>query len=115
MNIDYIAIGQRIRKIRKKHFTQEKLAEKLDVFSVYISQVENGKTRINLEMLVRIAGLLDTDPGYFLAGVAYQTQDYLKSDLASLLRDCPPERLQLIYNVVKLIVNHGELPAATQR
>nr|WP_092069277.1 helix-turn-helix transcriptional regulator [Dendrosporobacter quercicolus]NSL47417.1 helix-turn-helix transcriptional regulator [Dendrosporobacter quercicolus DSM 1736]SDL88606.1 Helix-turn-helix domain-containing protein [Dendrosporobacter quercicolus] len=115
MNIDYIAIGQRIKRIRKKRFTQEKLAEKLDVTPVYISQVENGKTKINLEMLVRIAGLLDTDPGYFINGASYQTQDYLKSDLANLLRDCPPERLQLIYNVVKLIANHGELPAVTKR
>jgi transcriptional regulator with XRE-family HTH domain len=115
MYIDYIAIGQRIKKVRKKRFTQEKLAEKLDISTVYISQVENGKTKINLEMIVRIASLLDTDPGYFINGVSYHTQDYLKSDMANLLRDCPPERLQLIYNVVKLIVNHGEIPAATKR
>jgi transcriptional regulator with XRE-family HTH domain len=115
MYIDYIAIGQRIKKVRKKRFTQEKLAEKLDISTVYISQVENGKTKINLEMIVRIASLLDTDPGYFINGVSYHTQDYLKSDMANLLRDCPPERLQLIYNVAKLIVNHGEIPVATKR
>jgi transcriptional regulator with XRE-family HTH domain len=104
MFIDYIAIGQRIKKIRKqKNFTQEKLAECLEVSTVYISQVENGNTKLNLEMLVRIANIFDTDPGYFLSGVSCQSQDYLNSDLAQLLQGCSPERRQLIMEVAKLI------------
>lgn len=111
MYIDYNAIGQRIKKVRKqKRFTQEKLAEHLEVSIVYISQVENGKTKLNLEMLVRIANLLDTDPGYFLTGVSYHMQDYLKSDIALLLQECPPEKRQLIIDVAKLIAKHREVP-----
>lgn len=111
MYIDYNAIGQRIKKARKqKRFTQERLAESLEVSTVYISQVENGKTKISLEMLVRIATQLDTEPGYFLNGVSYHAPDYLKSDVALLLQDCPPERRQLIIDVVKLIAKHREVP-----
>ncbi len=108
--IDYQAIGQRIKKVRKqKRFTQERLAESLEVSTVYISQVENAKTKLNLEMLVRIAAMLDTDPGYFLTGVSYQTKDYLKSDIALLLQECPPERRQLIIDMAKLIIKHKEI------
>lgn len=111
MFVDYNAIGQRIKKIRKqKRLTQEKLAENLEVSIVYISQVENGKTKLNLEMLVRIANRLDTDPGYFLSGVSYPLQDYLKSDVALLLQDCPPERRQLIIEIARLIANYREAP-----
>lgn len=108
MYIDYSAVGQRIKKVRKeKNLTQEKLAENLEVSTVYISQVENGKTKLNLEMLVRIADLLGTDPGYFLTGVSCGSQDYLLSDLALLLQDCPPDKRRLIMDVAKLIANDG--------
>ena len=67
MHIDYNALGQRVKKVRKqKRFTQEKLAEDLEVSTVYISQVENGKTKLSLEMLVRIADLLEQTPAIFL-------------------------------------------------
>jgi len=107
MYIDYNTIGQRIKKIRKqKHLTQERLAESLEVSTVYISQVENGKTKLNLEMLIRIASLLDTDPGYFITGVSYSTKDYLKSDIAQFLHDFPSEQRQLIIDVAKLITKY---------
>ncbi|WP_312335761.1 helix-turn-helix transcriptional regulator [Anaerospora hongkongensis] len=107
MHIDYHAIGQRIKKARKqKGFTQEKLGENLDVSTVYISQIENGKTKINLEMLIRIAAVLNTNPGFFITGVAYQTQDYMKYEMSKLLHHCPPERRQLIFDVAKVIANH---------
>lgn len=107
MHIDYNAIGQRIKKARKqKGFTQERLGEKLDVSTVYISQIENGKTKINLEMLIRIANILNINPGFFITGVSYHTQDYLKCELVTLLQRCPPERRQLIFDVVKVIANY---------
>jgi transcriptional regulator with XRE-family HTH domain len=111
MYIDYKAIGQRIKKIRKeKRFTQEKLAEILEISTVYVSQMENGKTKLSLEMLVRIANLLNVAPGYFLTGVSCETQDYLHYDLALLLQGCPPERRRLIMEVAKLIARYGEVP-----
>lgn len=107
MYVDYNAIGQRIKKIRKqKQFTQEKLAENLEISTVYISQVENGKTKLSLEMLVRIANLLNTDPGYFITGIAYSNEDYLKSDISHILRDFSPSQRQLIIDIAKLITKH---------
>lgn len=109
MVIDYVKLGQRIKKIRKqKKLTQEKLAEHLDVSTVYISQMENGRTRLNLEMLVRVANLLDTDPGYFLNGTAYSSPEYLTSDLASLLQNCTPAQRQLILDVAQRIAGFKE-------
>jgi hypothetical protein len=57
-------------------------------------------------MLMRIANMLDTDPGYFLTGVSYPMRDYLKSDIALLLQECPPEKRQLIIDMAKLILKH---------
>lgn len=54
--IDYELIGQRIKKRRtQKGITQEKFAEYLDVTVGYVSQIERGITKVNLERLASIA------------------------------------------------------------
>ena len=48
MNVDYGAIGQRIKQVRRsRDMTQERLAEALSVSVGYISQIERGVTKIN--------------------------------------------------------------------
>ena len=54
-DIDYAAIGRRIRSARKKaKLTQEQLAEKIDVTPQHVSAIETGKTKLSLPALIRI-------------------------------------------------------------
>jgi transcriptional regulator with XRE-family HTH domain len=104
MFVDYLAIGQRIKRARKaKGYTQEKLAEKLDISIVYVSKIENGKTKLNLEMLFRLAHLLGADPGFFLTGAAGQAKTAPPSDIESLLAECPPEKRRLLLEIIKVV------------
>ena len=104
MVVDYFAIGRRIKQARKaKGYTQEKLAEKLDISIVYVSQIENGRTKLNLEMLFRIAHLLDADPGFLLTGAAGQAQNAPPSDIETLLAECPPDKRKLLLEIIKVV------------
>ena len=52
-------LGEHIRAFRKKaEFSQEKLAEKADLSTVFISKVECGKETISVDGLARIARAL---------------------------------------------------------
>ena len=52
-------IGENVRKFRKQRgMTQEKLAEKADLHSVYISQVERADRAITIETLLKITKAL---------------------------------------------------------
>jgi transcriptional regulator with XRE-family HTH domain len=52
-------IGLNIRKHRKEAgWSQEKLAEKADLHSVYISQVENADRAITIDTLLKITKAL---------------------------------------------------------
>ena len=52
-------MGQRIRKLRKRcDLCQEALAEKLGVSQVTVSRIENGDTKMDVEMLVRLSVIL---------------------------------------------------------
>jgi transcriptional regulator with XRE-family HTH domain len=52
-------LGETIRKHRKQSgLSQEKLAEKADLSTVFISEVETGKKTISVDALLRIAKAL---------------------------------------------------------
>ncbi|WP_339181811.1 helix-turn-helix transcriptional regulator [Paenibacillus sp. FSL R5-0701] len=56
-------VGYRIRTLRKeRNITQESLAEKADIHSTYISDIERGERNISMETLEKIINALDVNP-----------------------------------------------------
>jgi transcriptional regulator with XRE-family HTH domain len=53
-------VGQRIRQLRKElEFSQEALALKADVDRTYVTDVENGRRNVSLEILERLIKALN--------------------------------------------------------
>ena len=108
MGIDYNLIGERIKEARKnKGYTQEKLAEELDVAVTYLSRLEKGYP-INLKRLAQISQVLDVSMEYLLSGTVPKSDNYLNKDFEEILETCSPEKLKLIYNIAKTIVDQPE-------
>ena len=60
MEIDYVAIGKRIQKARKKkHMTQRVLAESVDISASHLSNIERGKKPVGLLTLLKICNALN--------------------------------------------------------
>ena len=107
MSLDYNIIGERLKQARlNKRLTQEKLAEKLDVSVAFLSRIERGSSLISLKRLNQICSILDITEGEILNGVSKDSQGYLNKDFSILLKDCPPEKISLIYNIAKIIVEN---------
>ncbi|MDF2926355.1 MAG: transcriptional regulator [Paenibacillaceae bacterium] len=109
MGFDYGIIGKRIRQAREsKGLTQEQLAEKLEVSNAYISKIERGKTPINLDRLSDLCVMLEESPDYILRGANSGTQDYLRNEIIVMLEGCSAEKIKLISQVIKPIVDYKE-------
>lgn len=107
MALDYTIIGERLKIARtNSNLTQEKLAEKLDVSVPYLSRVECGDTRINLTRLNQICEILGVTEGEILNGASTTSSDYLSKDFADLFNNCSSEKVQLIYNIAKMIAEN---------
>ena len=107
MAIDYIIIGERIKRARKeKNITQEVLSEKMGVSIAFLSRVERGTTQINLKRLSQICSILGVSEGEILNGVSNNSASYLDSEFSSLLRTCHPDKVKLIYDIAKVIANN---------
>lgn len=89
-----------------KDLPKKVLAEKLDVSIAFLSRIERGSTEINLKRLSQICNLLDVTEGDILNGSSSSSKNYLNSDFSNLLKNCPPEKLKLIYNISKAIIDN---------
>jgi transcriptional regulator with XRE-family HTH domain len=64
-------VGERIREIReKKKLTQEQLASDVKISKSFLSDLENGKSDVGSEILLRIANRLGASVDYLLKGRA---------------------------------------------
>jgi transcriptional regulator with XRE-family HTH domain len=109
MGFDYGVIGKRIRQAREnKGLTQEQLAEKLDVSNAYISKIERGRTPINLDRLSELCVTLEESPEYILSGANNGTRDYLRNEIMVMLEGCSSDKIKLISQVIKPIVDYKE-------
>ena len=58
--MDYCSLGINIKTARKKvHMTQEELAEKVDISTVFVSQIENANRKASLETVYKISKALN--------------------------------------------------------
>ena len=106
MALDYAIIGQRLKRARlAKNYTQELLAEKVDISVAFLSRVERGSSHINLKRLSQLCNLLDVSEGYLLNGSSSDSINYLTKEFSDLIKNCNPEKQRLIYNVAKVIAD----------
>jgi len=104
--IDYKIIGQRVQKTRMGlGMTQESLAEKLRVSTNYLSKIETGREKPNLEMLAKISVAVDVSLADLLTGVV-EGRQYLQKDFADILASCSPEKVRLMYDVLARIAQY---------
>ena len=76
----------------------------LDVSVAFLSRVERGSLDISLKRLSQICEILGITEGNILNGSSTTSRNYLSSDLSSLLKNCPPDKLKLIYKLAKVVV-----------
>lgn len=107
MAIDYSIIGKRIKE--KRHFlkqTQEDLAEFLSVSVGYVSQIERGVTKINLDTLSNISLFLNCDVTELLRETSLGSSDYLKQEFSEIYMQLNEANRKLAYEMLIVILNN---------
>lgn len=97
-------IGTRIKICRKiKKFTQETLAEKIDVSPHYIYEIERGSKTMSLETLILISESLNVSVDYLLFG--HQKDDCIQQDeLYTLINGLSYENRKAITKMLSAII-----------
>ena len=83
--------------------TQERLAEALSVSVGYISQIERGVTKINLDTLAAVAAHLNCELSELVTGVSVLQGRYLEGELAQLVDQMDGRQRKMLLEVAKSI------------
>lgn len=109
MELDYTVLGKRIAKRRKAlHMKQRELAERVNTSNNYLSGIEHGKEKPNLELLVSLCEAMDVRPDYLLVGASRSNN--VPQTLMDRISLCSDQDIRLLENIVELFVarNQGD-------
>ena len=105
MEIDYKMVGIRIRQRRKElHMSQEHLAELIDVSTPHMSNIENGKTKFSLQVLLDLANAMETTLDVLMVD-HIQSKDIARGlileEIERMLEGCTQIQMMLIEENIK--------------
>ena len=100
--MDYYAIGQRIRRIRKAHgLSQEELAEKVGISTTHMSHIETGNTKLSLPVFVELAEALDVRTDEMLSDGEFASRSAAIEEIVRILDTCTTQEIKVIEDILK--------------
>ena len=106
MKVDYVLLGERIKFWRQhRNFTQEKLAEKVELTPGFISLIETGKKRASLETLLFISKELEITLNDLLVGNQITEPNDYNVEFAELISDLNESERNLLFEISKAMCN----------
>lgn len=105
-NVDFKRLGQRLRDFRtSKGMTQKYLADKVGCTSAYLSNIENGHTKVSIKVLFSVARELNTTIDNLLERESSNYSITIEDEMLKILSglsDEMKERLLKIANFMKV-------------
>lgn len=97
--------GLRIKELREKQgFTQEKLAELINIDSRTLSRIETGKNFTTLETLEKIASVIDVEIKDLFAFQHQKDKKALFANIIKLLEEAKEDEIKLIYKLILAVL-----------
>lgn len=104
MELDYAAIGGRIKSFRKeRRLSQEKLAELIDISVPHMSNVENGKARFSMKIMFNLVNVLKITPDTLLLGYTGRQNKTYPLPVEAIhreLEDCTMDQMVMIEEII---------------
>lgn len=103
--IDTVFIGKVIQKFRiEKHLTQEFLAEQIGISKNYLSKVERGLSKLNIEAFLKMAEVLDFEISDFNLNKNNLTnKDTNRNELLQIIMTSSTKEIQAYLKTIKLL------------
>ena len=104
MELDYTAIGKRIRKLRlDKKWSQDTLREKVNISKTHMSHIETGTTKLSLPVLVDLANAMGTTTDHILRDSVDSTIPVFMHEIQEILNDCSTYELRAMIDTMYLV------------
>lgn len=103
MNTENIAVGARVRSMREfQKLSREKLAEKANISTQFLSDIENGKKGMTVVTLKKICDALSTTSDSIVYGTVFDDNP----EISAMLRTVPKDKQNDIEQIIQLIIKN---------
>ena len=100
--IDYIALGERISRARRKiGATQEVFSEQMGITIQYLSAIENGRKKPSLQLVTDIAATTHTSIDELLFDTVPTPYAGPTKEMSEILATCDPAQARFLLKMVK--------------
>jgi len=104
MSFNAKKIGFRVQKLRKNlGLTQAELAERANLDTVYVSQVERGQRTMSLPTLFTVASALQVEPETVIETEEKQDDDQLVKEIREVLSGLDEEQVMALLGAIRLL------------
>ena len=103
-DIDFSRISSKLKELRiERNLTQEFVAQKADVNTSHICNIENNRVKVSLSTLVQICNALDVTVDYILSDEYTHPDSALEQEVLKELRLCSAENKEKILKIIKIL------------
>ena len=104
MDIDYAAIGHRIKTLRiKKKLTQDDLRFEANISKSHMSHIETGSTKLGLPTLMDIVNALGTTPNHLLCDSTHEPTEVFCEEITEIISDCSTYELNSMIEAMRFV------------
>ena len=97
-------IGARIRAARQdQNMSQQELAEASRISLPHISEIELGKSKMNILTFRQIIEALQISADSILRADVPEVKNIFKKEFSELFDDCTPQELDVLINLLKTV------------
>lgn len=103
--IDYFALGLRIRKAREnRNLTQEQLSEICSLSAAHVGHIERGTRIPSLETLFKICTALEISFDYILFD-SFDSDELNFSNISAMLKNKNKDKVKAFMSTVKILAD----------
>lgn len=106
MNPKLKEVGSRVQQTRKKlKLSQAELAEMVQISTSHLSDIENGKTNIGLDIFISLTEALQVSADWLLQTNVPQVNTIQNQEASEILADCTSQEIQAILRMMRELKN----------
>lgn len=105
--MDKNILGSRIRSARKeKGFTQEELAEKVDISLAYMGEIERGVKYPSMNVFIKLVEVLDVSADYLMRDKLETGKVHVFNDITRKMEHLKPKQVNAISELIDVYIKN---------
>ena len=105
--MDKIELGKRLKEARKLNgLTQEKLAEKSGIGTMYLGEIERGEKMPSLKIFIRLLEALNVSADYILRNELTSGKEYVYDEITKKLEALTPKQRKAANDILDAFIRN---------